>query len=256
MSEQSDVASVQVIDRAFSVLELVSNEGSMSLKDIYTSLGLNKASAMRIANALVANGYFDKDERGNYSLTFKAYEVGIRAVRRVDYITFIRETLDQLAAELGVIAQFSVKEGNELLCLESFDLTRSNFSVYTKVGIRSQLYATSAGKAILMTYKDEEIKTLWDQMNVRIFTPKTITDYDQFMKRIYEARYRGYAMDDEESELGLFCVGAPLVNSTGKAIGAISLSTSRMDEETERRLSTALLAATQRLGYMLSYSMK
>ena len=132
MSEQSDVASVQVIDRAFSVLELVSNEGSMSLKDIYTLLGLNKASAMRIANALVANGYFDKDERGNYSLTFKAYEVGIRAVRRVDYITFIRETLDQLAAELGVIAQFSVKEGTELLCLESFDLTRSNFSVSSK----------------------------------------------------------------------------------------------------------------------------
>ena len=256
MSEQSDVASVQVIDRAFSVLELVSNEGSMSLKDIYTSLGLNKASAMRIANALVANGYLDKDERGNYSLTFKAYEVGIRAVRRVDYITFIRETLDQLAAELGVIAQFSVREENELLCLESFDLTRSNFSVYTKVGIRSQLYATSAGKAILMTYKDEEIKKLWDHMNIRIFTPKTVTDYDQFMQRIYEARYRGYALDDEESELGLFCIGAPLVNSTGKAIGAISLSTNRMDEETERRLSTALLAATQRLGYMLSYSMK
>ena len=256
MSEQSDVASVQVIDRAFSVLELVSNEGSMSLKDIYTLLGLNKASAMRIANALVANGYFDKDERGNYSLTFKAYEVGIRAVRRVDYITFIRETLDQLAAELGVIAQFSVKEGTELLCLESFDLTRSNFSVYTKVGIRSQLYATSAGKAILMTYKDEEIKNLWDQMNIRIFTPKTITDYDQFMQRIYEARHRGYALDDEESELGLFCIGAPLVNSTRKAIGAISLSTNRMDDETERRLSTGLLAATQRLGYMLNYSMK
>ncbi len=256
MSEVADVSSVLVIDRTFAVLELVSNQGSMSLKEIYSALGLNKASAMRIANALVSNGYLEKDVRGNYSLSFRAYEIGIRAVRRVDYITFIRETLDQLADQLGAIAQFSVKEGNELLCLESFDLTRSNFSVYTRVGIRSQLYATSAGKAILMTMRDEEIKQNWDQMRIQAFTPKTITDFDEFMKRIYEARQRGYALDDEESELGLFCVGAPLKNSSGRAIGAISLSTNHMDQETERRLSTSLLASTQRLDYMLSYSMK
>ncbi len=99
-----------------------------------------------------------EDYRGNYSLTFVPYEIGIRAVRRVDYITFIRETLDKLSEELEVVAQFSVREQNELLCLESFDSTRSNFSVYTRVGIRSQLYATSAGKAILSTYDDDAIR--------------------------------------------------------------------------------------------------
>ena len=57
--------------------------------------------------------------------------------------------LDHLSGALDVIAQFSVREQDELLCLESFDLAHSNFSVYTRVGQRSQLYATSAGKAIL-----------------------------------------------------------------------------------------------------------
>lgn len=256
MNDQNEFQSLQVIDRCFAVLELVSKHGSMSLKDIYSALQLNKASTMRIANALCSNGYLEKDSRGNYSITFKCYEVGIRAVSRVDYISFIRETLDQLSDTLGVIAQFSVREQNELLCIESFDLTRANFSVYTRVGHRSQLYATSAGKAILSTYSDEEIKELWDQLNIRAFTTGTLTNFDDFMKDIYKTRKRGYAIDNEESELGLFCIGTPLVNGNGKAIGAISLSTNRMDEATQHRLSVALLSQTQRLSYMLSYSMR
>ena len=177
-------------------------------------------------------------------------------MRRVDHITFIRETLDQMAEELGVVAQFSVREHTELLCLESFDPTKSNFSVYTRVGQRSELYATSAGKAILSTYPDAEIEELWKQMNVRVFTPKTITTLDAFMQRIYEARQRGFALDDEESEMGLFCVGTPLLNANKHAIGAISLSTNRMDGTELQRLSSALLTQTQRLSYMLSYSAK
>ena len=256
MSAQNEPASVQVIDRTLAVLELVSENGSMSLKDIYSSLGLNKASTMRITNALTANGYLEKNPKGNYSLSFKTYEVGIRAVRRIDYITFIRETLDHLADDLGVIAQFSVREGYELLCIESFDLTHSNFSVYTRVGQRSQLYTTSAGKAILSTYGDEEIAELWGKMNVRAFTPNTITELDEFMKEIYVTRQRGFAVDNEEGELGLFCVGTPLLNASRKPIGAISLSTNRMDDATLQRISSALLSQTQRLTYMLSYAMK
>ena len=256
MNKTSDGQSAQLIDRCFSILELVSTHGKMSLKDIYTALALNKASTLRIANSLCANGYLEKDSKGNYSLTFKAYEVGIRAVSRVDYISFIRETLDQLSDKLGVIAQFSVREQNELLCLESFDLTRANFSVYTRVGQRSQLYATSAGKAILSTYSDNELKELWGKMKVRAFTQNTITDFDELMKDIFETRRRGYALDREESELGLFCIGTPLLNANQKAIGAISIATKRMDESTARQLSVALLSQTQRLAYMLSYSVK
>lgn len=256
MAEQKDTMSVQVIDRSFAVLELVSLSGSVSLKEIYSELKLNKASTLRIVSALCNNGYLDRDPKGNYFLTFKAYEIGLRAVRRVDYITFIRETLDTLSNELGVIAQFSVREQKELLCIESFDFTRANFSIYTRVGQRSQLYATSAGKAILSTYSDSELKDLWKVLDIRAYTPNTITDFDRFMMEIYETRRRGYAVDNEESEPALFCIGTPLLNANHKAIGAISLSTNTMNDATRQRLANALLSQTQRLAYMLSYSMK
>lgn len=254
--EKNDSGSIMAVDRAFRVLELVSEKDSMSLKDIYSAIGLNKASTLRIANALTANGYLSRNEKGDYSLSFKAYEVGLRAVRRFHYITFIRESLDQMATDLGAIAQFSVRDGNDLLCLESFDLTHSNFSIYTRIGQRSELYATSAGKAILSTCRDEEIRELWQTFQIHPFTPNTITDLDAFMEEIYKTRQRGYAVDDEEREAGLFCVGAPLIDASRTTIGAISLSVNRMDETELRRLSTGLLAQTQRLTYMLSYAGK
>ena len=256
MPGQIEPQSVQVIDRTFAVMELVARRGVMSLKDIYSGLELSKATALRIANALVSNGYFERDEKGSYSLSFKSYEIGICAVRRVEYIPFIRETLDHLSGALDVIAQFSVREQDELLCLESFDLAHSNFSVYTRVGQRSQLYATSAGKAILSVSPDEDIRSFWNRMNIRSFTPKTITNLDDFLVDIHETRQRGYALDQEETEAGLFCVGTPLVNASHKAIGAISLSSSRLDEAAFQRVTSTLLNQTQRLAYMLSYSIK
>ena len=152
MSEPKSPGSVQVIDRTFKILETIARNGNVSLKDIYTTLGLNKASTLRIVTALCSNGYVCRDPvGGNYSLTFKAFEVGVYAVRNVNYISFIKSFLEQMSSDLGVIAQFSVEDNNELLCLESYDPTGSSFSVYTRVGQRSPLYSTSAGKAILST---------------------------------------------------------------------------------------------------------
>lgn len=257
MDKDESTQSVQLIDRTFAVLEIIAKNGTMSLKDVYTSLGLNKASTFRIVNALCSNGYLKRDEKsGEYSLTFKAYEIGIATIRRVDYITFIRETVDKMSSDLGVIAQYSIDDCNELLCIESFDTTRANFSVYNRVGQRSPLYATSAGKAILSTYSDEEIARKWANMNVRAYTSNTITDLNDFMQEIYVIRQRNYAVDMEETEPGLFCVGTALLNYNHRAIGAISLSTNHMTDELLQRLSNSLLTQTQRLSYMLSYSMK
>lgn len=257
MTESSTPSSVQVIDRTFRILETVAKTGTMSLKDIYSALGLNKASTLRIVNSLCENGYLKRDEiSGSYSLSFKAFEIGVYAVRNVDYISFIKSTLEQLSSELGVIAQFSVEDNNELLCLESYDPSKSNFSVYTRVGQRSPLYSTSAGKALLSTYPNDEIRKKWDQMNIHQYTKNTITSFDDLLKDIGHIRQCNYALDNEESEPGLFCVGTVLLNYNRKPIGAISLSTNHMTKEYQQQLSEALLSQTGQLSYMLGYSLK
>lgn len=249
-------SSVQVIDRAFMVLEVISKNGTMSFKDIYTKLNLNKASALRIVRSLVENNYIKKDDNtGTYSLTFKAFEVGVSAVRNVDYISLIKSILEKLSTEFNVIAQFSVEDNNEILCLESYDPSQSNFSVFTRVGQRSTLYATSAGKAILSTYSNEELREKWPKMNVHSFTKNTITNFEDLLSDIQVIRQRNYALDNEESEPRLFCVGTVLLNYNRKPIGAISLSADHTSTEFRQQLSEALLKETSQLSYMLGYSM-
>lgn len=257
MQDSANSNSIQVIDRTFKILETVAKKGSMTLKDIYTTLELNKASVFRIVSAMCSNGYLNKDElSGKYSLSFKAFEIGVYAVRNVDYISFIKRTLDTLSSSLGVIAQFSVEDNNELLCLESYDPARTSFSLYTRVGQRSPLYSTSAGKAILSTYTNDEIREKWGSMNVRAYTHNTITRLDDMLKEVGRIRQCNYALDNEESEPGLFCVGTVLLNYNHRPIGAISLSTNHMTDELRQKLSDVLVAHTQQLSYMLGYSVK
>ena len=252
---ESSMASVQAIDRAFLVLETVSQKGTMSLNDLHHALGVNKASLSRIALSLCGNGYLNRDAKtGDYSLSLRAFEIGVRAVRNLDYSNLVKGALEDLSTELDVIAQFSIEDNNELLCLESFDHRGSNFSIYTRVGERSPLYSTSAGKAILSTYSNEDIREKWEKLQVRPFTPNTITTLDSLMQDIALVRQRNYALDMEENEPGLFCIGTVLLNYNHKPVGAISLSSRSMTGEDQKRLGAALLQRSQRLSYMLGYS--
>jgi len=251
----NSTGSVQAIDRAFLVLETVAVHGTMSLSDLHNTLSINKASLSRIALALCENGYLNRDAKsGDYALSLRAFEVGVHAVRKLDYLNLIRGVLEELSTELNVIAQFSIEDHNELLCLESFDQSNSGFSIYTRVGERSPLYSTSAGKAILSTYSNEDIYKKWTEMDVRPLMPNTITTVEALLQDIAAIRQRNYALDLEENEPGLFCVGTVLMNYNHKPIGAISLSSSTLTAEQQERYSKALLQCTQRLSNMLGYS--
>ncbi len=255
MKEKRTENSVQLIDRTFQTLEFVSKNGSVSLKEIYTSLNINKASISRIVGALCENDYLRRDEKtGNFSLSFRAFEVGVRAVRDISYLNVLRSLLDSLSTELNAVAQFSVDDNDELLCLESFNKNNENLSVNTSVGQRTPLYATSAGKAILSTYTNDELFSKWKKMNIKPLMPNTITNYDDFLREMALVRQRNYATDREENDPGVFCVGTVLLNYNRRAVGAISLSSSSMDAEKEQLWSRTLIERTKNLFGVIGYS--
>lgn len=248
-------SSFQAIDRAFLVLETVGRTGTMSLAELHKTLNINKPALFRIVQALCNNGYLLRDEKtGNFSLSFKAFEVGVQAVRNLNYMSIIRSVLKDLSTDLGVIAQFSIEDHNELLCLESLDVNNTGFSVYTRVGERSPLYSTSAGKALLSLLPNDEILQKFEKMTIRALTSQTITTSEALLQDIAKTRTRGYALDLEENEPGLFCIGVPLMGYNGAPLGAISLSGKTMTPEDEARLGPALMRATQRLSTMLGYT--
>ena len=94
----------------------------------------------------------------------------------------------------------------------------------------------------------------FDKMAISALTPNTITTVDALLQDIAKTRVRGYALDLEENEPGLFCIGVPLMGYNGTPLGAISLSGRSMTADDERRQSQALIRSTQRLSTMLGYT--
>ena len=248
---------VQAVDRAFQILEIVGRVKSMSLADLNKEIKVNKASLSRLVYTLVQNGYLAKNEQnGNFSLTLKTYEVGLNAVQNLDRLSLINSTLVDLNNQSGRIAQFSVEDNNQLLCLQSIGKEPMAFSVYTSVGHRSPLYSTSAGKALLSGYSSGELIEKWNKMNVQALTENTLTDMQMFLQDIGLTRQRGYALDREENEYHVFCVGSMIMDFSNRPIGAISISGSSLTDGEEKGLSEMLISSCRKLSSLLGYAIR
>lgn len=253
----SKTETIQAVDRALQILEIIGRVNTMSLAELNKEIKVNKASLSRLVYTLLQNGYLAKNEKnGNYSLTLKTYEVGLNAVQNLDKLSLINSTLVDLNNRCGRIAQFSVEDNNQLLCLQSIGKQAMSFSVYTSVGHRSPLYSTSAGKALLSTYSNGEIIEKWNRMNIQSLTDHTLTDLQLFLQNIGLTRQRGYALDKEENEYHVFCVGTVIMDFSNRPIGAVSVSGSSLTDEEQKEISTLLLTSSRKLSGLLGYAIR
>ena len=119
--------------------------------------------------------------------------------------------------------------------------------------MRRPLYCTGVGKAILATRGDEEVLRCWEESERVPCTPYTITRKDAFLREISQIRQHGYAMDNEENELGVRCVAAAIPDWHGAASYALSISApvSRMTDERVRSLIPALLETRDEISACL-----
>lgn len=245
---------IQAVQRAMQVLECISQAGSMSLADLHKSIKVNKASLLRLTHTLTECGYLKKDAAsGLYSITIKMFEVGTASIKSIDKFSFINTILADLSDATGRIAQFSIEDNNELICLQSIGQKTDSFSVYTNVGKRSPLYCTSAGKALLASYSNADVMEKWNHFNIKQLTEHTITDVQSLLADLQETRDRQYALDMEENEYHVFCVGSAVLGSDGKPIGSISISGRTLTPEEEEDISKKLLNAVKLLSGMMGY---
>ena len=120
-------------------------------------------------------------------------------------------------AYLGIIRQ------NSVLCLDVEEANQT-VKVANRVGWRLPIHCTAIGKAQIAYATEEELEKLSILENMERFTPNTIVDKAEFIKHIKEVAKRGYALDNEEYNLGVRCVGVPLRDYTGRVVGGISVS--------------------------------
>ena len=117
------------------------------------------------------------------------------------------------------------------------------------------MYYTGLGKALMACMPSEEVKNIWKNSEIQKFTPNTITDFPSLVKELEETRKRGYAVDNEEHEMGVGCIADVIRDADSKVVAAISISTLtvRMDEDFLNRTIPLLHKTAKTISSMLGY---
>jgi len=245
---------VQSVERALLILETIASYKSISLNEISKAVSLNKATILRLVNTLCLNDYITKDAfTGQYSLTLKAYEIGINAVKNNYNMHLIKSILSEISTTTNELVHFVVEDNNEIITLEMLGNKGNPFSVYSQVGKKAPIYCTASGKALLATYSNEDIISKWHNINIIKYTKNTITDIDQMLQEISSIRKNGFALDNEEGEIGVFCVGVVILNYSSQAIGAISITTNSMAKILDNGYPDLLVNYSNKLSNLLGY---
>lgn len=215
---------VQSIARVFHIIEVMANhpEG-ISLHQLAAETHLAKSTVHRLAANLIALGYAVQDSfSSQYRLTLKMFELSSAVVNDTSILTVAKPHLDRLSHRSGEAVHLVIRDGTDVVYL--FKTESGGMRMSSRAGLRVPLYCTGVGKAILSTLPYPEVEAIWNATEHKKLTSHTIVDLQDLVEQLALIRTCGYAVDDEENELGIRCVAVPIPGPGGRADSAFSIS--------------------------------
>ncbi|MQA10834.1 MAG: helix-turn-helix domain-containing protein [Pseudonocardiaceae bacterium] len=228
------VAGAQTIRRAFAVLKLFRDQGSdLGVVHIASELGLNLSTTHRIVRALVAEGYLAQNaDSERYYLGTGALLLG-RAAHRNFGLDVVFPVLQGLAQQTGESVNLGVLAGDVAVVVERIESAQP-LRFTQPPGTRVVLHASSMGKVLLSFNEEVQRRLLKGRSSLPQLTSKTVATVKDLRTELDEIRVRGWSTDDEESTLGVRCVGAPICDSSGTARAAIAVQAPAVRVPNER----------------------
>lgn len=235
---------IQVAGRIFETLELLSENGPMGLMEISGHLHLNKSTAHRILNSLIYMGYAKQNENNNkYEPSLKVVDLANKVMSKVDIVNLVRPHLRRLMELTKETVHFVERDGMDAVYIDKVESYSNGIQMVSRIGSRIPLYCSGVGKSMVAQMPESEIREIWERSHIIRMTPNTITDYAAFQGNMEMIREKGYALDNEENEIGVRCVAASLKDHTGKVRYAFSISApvNRMDPDRIQEIARCVL---------------
>jgi len=246
------------LERAVSVLEALSqSEGPLSLAEICHRMNLHKSTAHRALMVLERSALIERTPENRFRLGLKLYELGNRAVEQIDLRARVYPFFRRLAMDVHETVHLGVLQKTSVVYLDKVEPNR-RVCMSSKIGSSNPAYCTSLGKAMLAFQPEETIEKIASSIRFTRYTTKTLCSREKLVEHLETVRRRGYAIDDEEIELGVRCIGAPILNEDGWAIAAVSVSgpTSRVTPQNVRAIAQRVLTCSLEISAALGMRAK
>jgi DNA-binding IclR family transcriptional regulator len=213
------------LNRALDIIEQVAEHRGIGVREIARLADLPPATAHRIVAALVKRGYLNKNGNDHtYTLSPRFLVLGEKVQQQIDIVSIARPYLEKLMAETRENANLCIRDGHKVIYIDQVGSPDHNLQIFTKLGGSAPLFASGVGKVFLSGFSEDEMVRYIREVTLQPYTTQTITTADRLMEEIQAIRKKGYAVDNQEKELGVRCVAAPVFGHDNQILAAISVS--------------------------------
>ena len=230
-------------------------QNELGITTLASRLGLAKSTVHRLAATLTGAGFLEQNvDTGKYRLGLALFELGALVRRRMDVANEARPQLRELLEKTGETVQLGIIDQSSVLYVYEMESRRA-IRMAAAVGARAPLHCTAVGKVLLAFQTPEYVKELADRGLTQL-TDKTVTKRDALLAMLKEVRARDCAIDDEESEIGLRAIAAPVRNQRGAVIAALGVAapvqrmTKKVMQNCVPSVIATAVAVSERLGYV------
>ncbi len=215
---------IQAVQRAVQILDCFDPpDKGYSLGELSSLVSLNKSTAHGIINTLVECSYIVQDpSTGKYHLGSKLLEKGLMMLERLDVPYPVHPHLERIADKHQNTAHLYLYVAGELYCADKVE-AGSFVIISSRVGSRLPFHATASGKVVLAHLSERELRVALGNIEYTVFTSRTISSRAALEESLPGIRSTGYAIEDEEVEIGAYSIAVPIYNGRG-LIGTISVS--------------------------------
>ncbi len=248
------IYNVRAIERALQILSCFDDDTpEKTIAEVASAVGLPRPTTLRILATLAGGGYVERTADGErYRLGPNLITLGLRVVRRLEVRRLARPVMVALEERFEETCDLSIFSADEVLYLEIVP-SRHALRLAGSPGLRSPAHCTASGKVFLASFPPQRLAQFLSRPLQR-YTETTITSPERLMEELEEVRARGYAVDDQELNIGVRAVAAPIRDRTGDVIAALGMPgpVERMTPERIPEIGRALAEAGETISAQLS----
>ncbi|MPQ93444.1 MULTISPECIES: IclR family transcriptional regulator C-terminal domain-containing protein [unclassified Thioclava] len=215
----------------------------LSIAEVAQATGFDRATARRCLLTLNAEGYAEYDGKF-FTLTPKVLRLGMGALASLPLPQIVQPWLDQLTDRIGQSCSVSILDGTEIVYLARA-AQRRVMSIGLMPGSRLPAHCTSMGRVLLAALPPEEARAAVEASDLTPRTAYSLTDPGEILARIDQVRREGYAVIDQEVEIGLRSIAVPLYDMHGRVVAALNTGMAASADPAESLIETYLPELTR-----------
>ena len=243
---------IQVLQKTMDILTVLV-EGPASVRDLAERTGVTKPAVYRILHTLEERNFVTRDEnKREYVLGEFLTGLSQKHDQSINLPRLVTPYMDALLKKFDETVNLGVLDGNKIKYLHSLESSQRLRSSNPREE-KDNVHSTALGKAVLSTFSEIELEKTLRKLDLKSQTDKTITTEKDLVSAISRAKKIGFAIDDQENELGSRCIAVAITDKSGKALCALSITgpASRMSTEKIRTIGDSLKLVAKQLSNKL-----